>query len=63
MDPNANKLLTDALARVESESVKAWAQTAQNGPLFLKMAENAIKRNEADPDRFAAFIVCCALGM
>lgn len=57
----ALKFLEAALEMVESKSIREWATSANNGPLFLKMAENAVKKNTA-PETFAAYIVCLAIG-
>ncbi len=59
----AEQLLASALERVESESIRQWAESEHNRPLFLKIAERAVERGKADPDTFAAYIVCNAIGL
>jgi hypothetical protein len=57
------ELLEAALRRVESESIKAWASTANNRPIFEQIAEKALEKDPAaDPDRLAAYVVCLAIG-
>lgn len=57
-------LLSRALARVESASIRGWAITAHNRPLWLAMARGAIDRHvEPDVSMFAALIVATAIGL
>jgi len=59
----AKKLLADSLLKVESKSIREWVVTPQNKPIWLQMAENAVKKNaNSDPTTFAAYIVCVAIG-
>lgn len=60
----ANELFSKALERVQSESIRKWATSAHNGPLWLKISEDAIKKGDRlnDPDWFAAYIVSVAIG-
>lgn len=53
-----------ALAKVESKSIRAWAQTDHNRPIWLKIAESAIQKHgdAANSDEFATYIVLTALG-
>lgn len=57
--------LENALARVESVSIKSWATSSHNRPIFLQMAENALAKGgqSADPVRFATYITCLAMGL
>jgi hypothetical protein len=59
----ANELLTKSLELVESRSIREWAVTPRNGPLWLQTCQTAIDNNKADPERMAAYIVCVAMGM
>jgi hypothetical protein len=60
---NGAKLLDEALKGVESDSIKEWANTSHNRPIFEKIAQNALDKNkDADPIRFGAYIVCLAMG-
>jgi hypothetical protein len=58
----AKKLLADSLLKVESKSIREWAVTPQNKPIWLQIAENAVKNTNPDPANFAAYIVCVAIG-
>ena len=40
---NANELLEQALAGVESKSIRDWAASDHNKPVFLRMAEKYLK--------------------
>jgi len=55
------RFLTQALAHVESESIRKWATTDHNRPLWVKMAKEAAQKGY-DPKRFATYIVCVAIG-
>ena len=61
------RFLDQALEGVESESIRAWANTDNNRPIFEKIAQNALDKaeaegREADVDRFTAYVVCLAIG-
>jgi hypothetical protein len=58
----AKKLLADSLLKVESKSIREWVVTTQNKPIWLQIAENAVKKTNPDPTTFAAYIVCVAIG-
>lgn len=59
------ELLDEALKGVESDSIKEWANTDHNRPIFEQIAQNALDKNEGlvDPVRFSAYVVCLAMGM
>ena len=60
---SGTELLDKALVKVESTSIKEWANTPHNRPIFEKIAQNAIDKNkDADPDWLCAYIVCLAIG-
>jgi hypothetical protein len=56
-------LFEEALAKVESKSIRAWAKSDHNQPLWLEICENAIKNGRKDADAMAAYIVIVAMGM
>ena len=64
----ADRLLSEAIDRIESRSIRAWARSAQNAPIWLKVAETWIAGGKADPSnpdtvvRFSTYIVCVAMG-
>ena len=51
-----------ALAKVESASIRKWATSDHNRPLFLKLVELSLKENKT-PEDFTAFIVIQAIGL
>ena len=59
---NAKSYLNEALEKVESQSVRAWATSAHNYPIFLEMAKGAVKKG-TDTDFFAGMIVAYAIGL
>jgi hypothetical protein len=54
--------LEAALAKVDSQSVREWAQTPHNLSPWLKMAERALAKG-TDVHVFAAYIVAQAIGL
>lgn len=58
------ELLESALRRVESQSIRAWAATGNNRPVFEQIAQAALDKHggKYDPDRLAAYVVCLAIG-
>jgi len=58
------QFLDAALAKVESKSIRAWAQSDHNRPLWLNLAGNTLQKHgdAASTDGFAAFVVLSALG-
>ena len=61
MSPKA--LLSAALEKVESASIRAWATSAHNYPILLKEAAARIERGRTDPLQLTTAIVCCAIGL
>lgn len=61
----AEQLFQQALAKVESESIRQWATSEHNQPLWLKMAQGAIEKHHGSPDvsLFSALIVSTAIGL
>lgn len=61
----ADHLLSEALRRVQSDSIRKWATSARNFPLWQKIALDAVKKGGRlnDPDWFAGYIVASAMGM
>jgi hypothetical protein len=62
---NAEQLFQQALAKVESQSIRQWAETEHNRPVWLKAAEAAIVKHNGLPDvsLFSAYIVATAIGL
>lgn len=56
------QLLESALEKVESKSIKEWANSTSNRPIFEKIAQGAIDKGNTDVNRFAAYITCLAIG-
>jgi len=57
--------LNAALQHVQSESIRAWAVTPHNKPIFIKLAKLALTSGGSSSDsvvRFAAYIVASAMG-
>lgn len=64
-DAMADRLLSEALRKVKSDSIRKWATSANNFPLWQKIAKDAVKKGGRlnDPDWFAGYIVATAMGM
>lgn len=62
---NARELMTAALEKVESKSIRAWATSERNFSIWLQIAGNACEVAKGYPDvnRFTAYIVCVAIGL
>lgn len=60
---NANTLYTESLKLVQSNSIRSWAQTDHNKPLWLEICQNAINNKKFDPSAMAAYMVAVAMGM
>lgn len=58
----AKKFLSDSLERVESKSIREWATSAHNYPLWLEIAAKAVANGKTDTSMFAAYIACVAIG-
>jgi hypothetical protein len=63
MKITAKSLLRSALKLVESASIREWAMSERNAPIWLQIAENAVKKGSTDPHRFAAYITATAIGL
>lgn len=59
------ELLEVALAKVESDSIRAWANSDHNRPVWEKIAQTAVdnKGDDVDPVAFSTYIVCEAMGL
>lgn len=55
-------LFNDSIAKVESESIRKWATSAQNLPLWMDTCQKAVDNGRTDSDRMAAYMVCVAIG-
>jgi hypothetical protein len=61
----AAKLLADAVARIESASIRAWATSDHNEPIWLKIAGGSYRKNGGGQDailRLSTYIVLTAMG-
>lgn len=58
----AEELFAAALKRVESASIREWAQTDNNRPIFLKVAKEHLGKKDAEHLMCAA-IVGTAIGL
>jgi len=56
------QFLATALARVESVSIRDWAKSEQNYPIWVKLAEKALEK-KTDVQMFIAYIVSTAIGL
>ena len=43
----AEKVFTDALKMVDSSSIKSWATSANNKPVWIKIANGYVDKNDA----------------
>lgn len=60
--PSAEELLAAAVKLVESASIRDWVQTDHNRPLWLKIAEKYLGKNDAE-HLLCADIVGTAIGL
>lgn len=61
---NAEQLFEQALAKVESESIRQWATSERNRPTWIKIAQLTVtNQNNPDVFRFSALIVSTAIGL
>ena len=58
----ASQYLSDALDGVQSPSIRAWATTEHNHPIFLQIAQKGIDNGSPNVVAFTAYIVCLAIG-
>lgn len=57
----ARAFFNASLAKVESKSIREWATSKVNRPIWLKIAEGAVAKGSS-PEAFAAYMVCVAIG-
>lgn len=61
---NAEQLFEQALAKVESDSIRQWATSERNRPTWIKIAQLTVtNQNNPDVFRFSALIVSTAIGL
>lgn len=61
---NAEQLFDQALAKVESDSIRQWANSERNRPTWIKIAQLTVtNQNNPDVFRFSALIVATAIGL
>lgn len=58
----ALQLFNDSVAKIESKSIREWATSAHNMPLWMETCQKAVDNNRMDSDRMAAYMVCVAIG-
>jgi len=58
----SDEFFARALEQVESASIRAWARTPHNAPIFRLMAVGALKKGTS-VEIFAALIVANAIGL
>ena len=62
--PEALALLNEALAKVESKSIREWASSGHNRPLWLEIAQLYVNKGKPDAaDWLTIDIVTNAMGM
>lgn len=64
----AIELFTKSLEKVESASIREWAQTDHNKPLFLQMCQVAVDKGknpalEDDVLNFSTYMTALAMGL
>lgn len=59
---NAEALFEAALERVESKSIRAWATSQHNRPIWLDIAKRYVGKDEAEI-RLATDITATAIGL
>ena len=62
---NAEHLFQEALKLVESSSIRSWATTEHNRPIFVQLADKVVAKNgpTSNPTNFATYIVATAIGL
>lgn len=60
---NAKQLFEASILEIESKSIRAWAQTDHNKPLWMEICREAVKNQKQDPFNMAAYMVAVAMGM
>ena len=62
---SGRELLDAAIGRIESKSIRAWATSPHNAPIWLKMAESYFKKNGGGEDsilKLSTYMVLTAMG-
>jgi hypothetical protein len=62
---SGRELLDAAIGRIESKSIRAWATSPHNAPIWLKIAEGSFKKNGGGEDnilRLSTYMVLTAMG-
>lgn len=62
---DAEQLFQQALAKVESASIREWATSEHNRPIWIKAADAAIVKHNGQPSvaLFTVLIVSSAMGL
>jgi hypothetical protein len=58
----ATEFFEASLAKVESKSIREWATSERNRPIWIDIAQQALDNGKSDTDGFAAYIVVTAMG-
>ena len=58
----AKELLDRALAGVASQSIREWATSPHNLPIWQQIAERAVANGKTDVHALTAYIICVAIG-
>lgn len=58
-----NQLFEASLKLVDSKSIREWAQTERNKPLWLEICNTAISKGRANSSDMAAYMVAVAIGL
>ena len=62
--PSTNHFLKAVFAAIQSESIRAWAQTPHNAPIVKQMAKEALKKNpNLTPQYFATYLTTVAMAV
>jgi hypothetical protein len=59
----AETLLDSALATIQSASIRDWANSAHNRPVWIRYAQATIDNGRGDAVKLATIILCNAIGL
>ena len=65
MKSPSKQLLKDALGKVESKSIREWATSKSNAPIWAKIAQGSYVKNGDGPEavlKLASYITVVAIG-
>jgi len=59
----ANELFDEAVAQIESKSIRAWATSDHNKPIWLKHIQSLLDEGrKVDTQRLCTFMILTAMG-